>query len=983
MLKMKKSIAVLAATLLATGLFAQGGKPYPDLESVRKMYAAGMYTQTLNMVGGNPDPQAQGYGVLSALRMKLENAHAVAQDYLQRYPDAVLAPQVHFQYALDMFDAERYEESLEHFNSIQPSDLLGDQQAEYTYKIGYSAFGVGEWERAKGLLSRMRGLPYSDYTAPAYYTLGYIDYAQKQFRNASDWFQLAAEDHRFSALANYYILECRFNEKDYDYVVRFGEDLFNKVPEDRQPHMARIMSESYLVLGDVEKARTYYEKNLRSKAKLTRSDYFYAGEINYMIDNWQGAVDHFEKMEDRSDSLGQIASYQLGYSYIQLRNKVAAMDAFKEAADLDYTPDIQEDALYNFAKLAFDLGRDTAPFQDYLSRYGTSRKGDQIYSYMAMAALQNHDYEAAVAAYDQIDELDPRMQSNYMKAYLLRAMELMESGSWRAAIPHLKAAAYYSPRRDGFNQLARYYQAEALYRDGKWAEARAILNDLYNLSGLANRREGSLISYQMAYTYFKEADYERALKWFQNYLECDPRDMAADAMTRVADCYFFSGDYTTAVAAYERQMAQYPDPDNLYPRFRAGVACGLLEDNVRKVHFLEDVKLASPQVPYYGESLYELGRAYVALKDSEDAIRAFRTLRSATSDPSLATRALLELGMIERNAGRSDEALEYYKQVVQQGGDYTEDALLAIEAIYRTREDPEAYLAYVNSLGSAANRSEAQKEEVYFSSAEQIYLSGDFAKAQTTLLAYLQKYPQAIYGAKARFYLADCYRASGAREQACDLYESALELGLDGALAESATSQLAQLNFALENYSKAYACFRQLKEGARLEANRAAALVGLMRSAFRARQWDSAISDAMTVQESFPDDAALQREARYVRAKSFLSSSRREEAFALFEELAAEPATDEGAESAFLLIQDLYDRAQFAEIQDAVYAFSEKAAGQNYWLAKAFIVLGDSFAEQGNLAQARATFESIRSGYTSTGPQDDVLDQVDLRLSKL
>ena len=77
------------------------------------------------------------------------------------------------------------------------------------------------------------------------------------------------------------------------------------------------------------------------------------------------------------------------------------------------------------------------------------------------------------------------------------------------------------------------------------------------------------------------------------------------------------------------------------------------------------------------------------------------------------------------------------------------------------------------------------------------------------------------------------------------------------------------------------------------------------------------------------------------------------------------------------------DRADFAAVQNQVYAFAEKAGGQNYWLAKAFIVLGDTFAEQENMAQARATFESIKSGYTPTGAQDDVLDQVELRLKKL
>ena len=970
---MKRLLAAFAALLFTWGMTAQ---------NIEDLYRAGMYSEAMELLEGKSDPDSEAWRTLCALQLKLPNAYHLAGHFTEEFEEHVQVPQVRLLWALELFDQQQYEEALQQFNRISVKEIRPSQVAEYSYKMGYCAYETGEWERAKGLLVRCRALPVSDYTAASYYTLGYINYAQKNFKEACEWFELSAGDPRFSLLANYYILECRFNEKDYKYVVQFGEDLFDKVPEDRQPHMARIMSESYLVLGDVDKARSYYEKNLRNKARLTRSDYFYAGEVNYLIQNWQGAVENFEQMGERADSLGQVASYQLGYSYVQLKNKVAAMEAFKLASGQNYTPDIQEDALYNYGKLAFDLNRDTAPFQEYLQRYGSQKKGDQIYSYMAMVALQNHDYEAAVEAYDHIDELDPKMQSNYMKAYLLRARELMESGSWRAAVPRLKAAAYYSPRRDGFNQLARYYLAESYYRDGKYADARQILSDLYNLSALNQRPEGKLISYQMAYTYFKEADYEKALKWFRNYLEGDNLTQGADAETRVADCYFFSGDYTTAVAAYERQMTDYPDPDNLYPRFRAGVASGLIEDNTRKVHFLEAAKMASPQAPYYGESIYELGRAYVALGDEEDAIRAFRTLRGNTSDPALASKALLELGMVSRNAGRSDEALGFYKELVAQGGEYAEDALLAIEAIYRTRQDPDAYLAYVNSLGSSANRTEAQKEEVYFSSAEQVYLSGDYAKAQTTLQSYLEKYPQALYAAKAKFYLADCYRFAGAGEQAADAYQEALDAGLEGALAESALSQFAAIEYQLGAYAKAYGAYLRLKESAKLPVNVQNAALGMMRSAFRAREWDDAIADAGIVLSTLSGEA-VQREASYVRCKSYLFSSRREEALAELKVLSEQPSTAEGAEATYLLIQDQYDRARFEGIQEAVYDFSGKAGGQNYWLAKAFIVLGDTFAEQGNLPQAKATFQSIKNGYASTGLEDDVLDQVELRLNKL
>lgn len=976
------AITLVAALLLVQGLDAQ------NLQKAGELYKKGFYAEALEEVerGDGKALQAgrvtkgdvEAIRTLALLQLKADGAEQKAEGFVKQFHEHIQVPQVRFLWAQNLFDRQEYEKAAEQLAQINPKRLREDQRAEYQYKLGYSAYSYGDWDQAKKTLP-LATKPYSDYTAPSCFTLGYMYYAQSQFGEAEKWFAQCQNDFRFREPAQFYILECRFNAKDYDYVIRNGEQLLGNVSEDRKSRVGRILSESFLVKGDVDKAKEYYQESLDGE-KQTRSDYFRAGEIAYLSSDWQGAVENFGKMGDKADSLGQIANYQSAFSYIQLHNKVAAMEAFKEASAQHFQADIQEDAFYNYAKLAFDLGKDTQPFAQYLKRY--NKRNDAIYSYMAMAALVSHDYEAAVDAYDHIDELDSRMKSNYMKAYFLRARELMEAGSWRLAAPLLKSASYYSPKRDGFNQLCRYYLAECLYRDGRWAEARAELQDLNNLQALYRRPEGNLIPYQLAYTYFKEANYEQALKWFKQYSQSGNPQMGADALTRVADCYFFAADYQTALDAYEKQLSQYPERGNLYPRYRAGVASGLLDRNRRKISILEPALETSAQTPYYGECLYELGRAYVAVKEVESAVSTFKTLHSRTQDPSLKDRSLLELGMIERNAGHSAQALDYYKQVVSRGGEFREDALLAIEAIYRTSKDPDGYLAYVNSLGTAAGRTEEQKEDVYFSSAEQIFLSGDYAKAAATLQTYLERYPEAAYASKALFYLAECNRETGNKEQAMDYYQKAREAGLEGALAESALLHIATLNYETGRYDAAYAAYDQLRESARLDANRHTALVGQMRSAYRARMWDDAIVDAGTVLNTFKD-APLVREARYVKAKSLLSCSRREEAFKEFKELAKEPSTDEGAEATYLIIEDLYNRAQFGSIQNKVYAFSEKAGGQNYWLAKAFIVLGDSFADQGNTAQAKATFESIRDGYTSQGPQDDVLDQVNLRLSKL
>ena len=113
-----------------------------------------------------------------------------------------------------------------------------------------------------------------------------------------------------------------------------------------------------------------------------------------------------------------------------------------------------------------------------------------------------------------------------------------------------------------------------------------------------------------------------------------------------------------------------------------------------------------------------------------------------------------------------------------------------------------------------------------------------------------------------------------------------------------------------------------------------------------------------------------------------MAMSRRDEALPFLEKLSSAVSTEYGAEAAYLLIQDSYDRGDFAKVEEKVYAFSESDSPVQYWLAKSFVVLGDAFAESGDYEQAKATFESVRDGYNPDKP-DDVKDNLDLRISKL
>ena len=954
------------------------------------LYDSGMYERARGIFETvaleQASPISEGYIILCDLQTGAENCSEAIEAYEAKYGRTALSARIHYLYGIKLFDAGEYAGAKQELLAVGKRGISRKNAVEALYKSAYSDFALGNDADAKAGFRAVERMPQSDYTAAARYAIGYINYTENNFHEAYEWLERSSHDSRFAENAAYYMLECRFMEKDYAYVTAHGDAVYETVPAERRAHLARIISESYLVLGDAGKAKEYFDRDALQSTALSRADLFYAGSLQYALGDYQDAISNFTMMPMRTDSIGQIANYELGNAYIKTKNKVSALGAFRDAASVDYDPAIREDAWFNYAKLAFDLNHDASVFSSYLDRYASGEKNDQIYGYIALTALYNHDYAGAVEAYDNIDELDAGMKANYMKANYLRANQLIEAGSWRDAIPYLRAATFFTTRQDNFNKLARYWLGETYYQTENYNEAVNTFTDLYNQSALDNMTEGRILPYNLGYTCYQAGDYAQAAKWFDVYLASGDKARRMDASLRRADCDFIRKDYKAAVESYKKSADEFNDPNNLYPYYQMGLAYGLLGNSAAKIDALSHVKRATLEAPYFEETMYELGRTYVEAKRPGDAYTVFQTLKASANDESYVARALIELGMISRNRSDYDEALGFYKQVLERfpQSPYAEDALLAVEAIYQGKGEPDQYIAYLASLKNPVRKSDTEKEAIYFNSAEQLFLAENYEKALTALDRYIAEYPQGEKLAQAYYYEAECYKQLGKKEKACDYYARVVEIARDGSYAELAMLNFANLSYALEHYKDAYGAYASLLDIAQLEGNRFTAEVGMMRSAFRALSYGSAIKCAETVGADNRSDDALKREADYIRAMSYLATSQREAAFALFRSLSASPSTPEGAEASYRIIQDTYDQGNFDDVESLVYKFAENAGNQSYWLAKSFIVLGDSFMEKDNIRQAKATFESVLNGYEpQRGTADDVLDNVKMRLNKL
>ena len=122
------------------------------------------------------------------------------------------------------------------------------------------------------------------------------------------------------------------------------------------------------------------------------------------------------------------------------------------------------------------------------------------------------------------------------------------------------------------------------------------------------------------------------------------------------------------------------------------------------------------------------------------------------------------------------------------------------------------------------------------------------------------------------------------------------------------------------------------------------------------------------------------REAKSAWAGVLRRAGRRPEAGKLCRGLSAEVRTPQGSEAAYYVIEELFERGDLDATEKAVFDYSEREP-QAYWLAKAYLLLGDVYVRKGDNFQARATYQSVADGYS---PADDgIVDEAKERIRKL
>jgi TolA-binding protein len=162
----------------------------------------------------------------------------------------------------------------------------------------------------------------------------------------------------------------------------------------------KIIGESYFNLKQYDKAIPYLTQYKGRKGKWNNTDFYQLGYAYYQKKDYENAILQFNKIIDGNDAVAQNAYYHLGESYFKTNKKQQALNAFKNASEMNFDLKIQEDANLNYAKLSYEIGNSYQPVPDvlfaFIEKYPNSPNKQEVETLLINSYITAKNYKGAL-----------------------------------------------------------------------------------------------------------------------------------------------------------------------------------------------------------------------------------------------------------------------------------------------------------------------------------------------------------------------------------------------------------------------------------------------------------------------------------------------------------------------------------------------------------------------------------------------------------
>lgn len=981
-MKTKQLVLTIIFCISSSVLFAQKTTIYQsvdkDIQNAKELYRKGNYISALQQFetiekGTSSDSEIHSEAVffksLCALRLDNGNAEELISAFVKEYPESPYKNKAWFELGNNQFEYKKYAAVLRSFNNVKLNGLSQEEKIKLHYQSGYSYFSMNKYDEAANEFFEIKDLN-SIYAAPARYYWAHIHYLKENYETALTEFNKLRDNKNFAKIIPFYISQIYYKQEKYTEVVEYTAPLLDQVEAKEQTELAKIIGDSYFHLHQFDKAVPYLERYFESGDRKGREENYMLGYCYYLNNEEAKAIPKLENASKGKDKLAQNAYYHLADCYVVTNDKNKARAAFEAASNMDFDEKIKEDALFNFAKITYELSyspfnETIKAFDKYISLYPDSERNDAAYDYLVKVYMSTSNYRDAIASIEKIKVKSPSIKKAYQRVTYYRALENFNNLNYDAAIEFFNKSLENGEYNRDLEAKSNFWKAEAWYRLGYFNKAIEDYNKFLRSAGSYSLPEYKTAHYNLAYAYFQLKDYENASNWFRKYLSDDElsrNEKVADALNRLGDCYFIGRDYEMAIANYEKSHhMNLFDPD--YALFQKAFCLGLKRENQQKISNLRTLVQTYPESHFLDDALYELGRVYERINQPQVAAGYYEDLIKEHPQSTYFAKSLLQIGLISYNKSEFKKSLRYYKKVAEQNPSSKEGqaALLGIKNNYIELGNANDYFDYAEKLGSGVQVSVSEQDSLTYLAAEKQFMAND-ASAKELFKNYLNRFPNGSFVLNSKFYLAECQYKDKEYSESLPNYEYVISQP-DNIFTEPALSKSSELTFNAGNYKKALDIYEQLERASNTKWNRLKARAGMMRCLFELGDFRNTIDAAKLLLSSEKVSDILKREANYKLAISYYKTEKFDDALPVMEKLAADTKSKEGAETKFLMAEILFKKNKLAESEKEIMDFISKNTPHQYWLAKSFILLADIYMKNGDEFQAKHTLKSIAENY--------------------
>lgn len=904
------------------------------------------------------------YTTAAALKQNEDLGEYDAKQYIEITKNNARVQMMNFHLAEYYFRKQRFSEAVDLYEAVNIANLSNSEIADMKFHQGYSYFTMQRFAQAKPLLNTIRQIKDDPNYTDANYYYGFIAFRDRNYVESLESFRVVENHPDYEAIVPYYIAQIYYVQGKKEEAIRYAE---GKMQQGRSQHydleLKQLLGHAYFEKKEYAKALPYLEDYVNRSNKVRREDLYELSYVYYITNDLNKAIEGFKQLSGKEDSLSQHAMYLLGDSYLRTNQKPNARNAFLFSSVNSSNENQREIARFNYSKLSYELGyQDEAlkGLRSFLNDYPGSVYRDEATDLLVGALANTNNYRDALTLIEGLQYPSANTRRLYPRILYGRAMEMISDGRLAEA-EVLLDKALKDPNNASVLPYLNFWKGEIAYRNNRINDAlqfyHAYLNAGAPANGEANEKN---VKYNLGYAYHRKENYAVSRTFFEPIsrnvsLSSDP--VTQDAYIRTADAYYMAKNFSQAKTMYNN-VIRYSWAAEDYATFQNAMIAGINNPN-EKISLMGNLVRKFPNSPLVADANMEIANTHLANERFREAIPYLNNIVKGTGNNSLKPEAYLKLGVASYNLNDYPQAIAHLRHLVTNYSDApeSEDALNHLRIIYLEQGKPNEYATVAREAGKPLTVD--AEDSLTYVAADIQYRNGNTNNALTAFESYLQQFPNGTYSIDAHYNIGEIYLARKNWAKALEHFSAVAERA-PNPYGDRAVLGAARINFfELKNYTEAERFFSQLKNLTSSQELRLEAMRGLLRSQYQQQKWSDAVenaNDLVAQKGSSADDKAL---ANMAIAKSAQISGQYDVAISSFKNVVSVNKAALAAEARYEIANSWFSLGRMNDAEKAAFEVINKSGSYDWWVTKAYILLGDVYFKQKDYFNAKATFQSI------------------------